>query len=329
MKVYRIRYLIQILSFLFLIYGGYLGLRAGNLFPAQQCSNNDSYLGGGCYLLPLQRLQYGIKMDPEKERGMMPFPGYTIIWRCSGAYLRLFLSFFVVALIFSKFWCGWACPFGTFQDWIASMRRRFSIRECQISYRTKRNLRIVKYILLILFLGVHFYLISDFPRDIDPPYCRICPVKLFLPPFEGNFLNQAVDFTVGIQRFWTSIATSALAGIVLVGIMFRDRIFCLICPVGALFDTFRRIGLPRLKKQADSCTGCGNCWRVCPMDIKEVYLEKKEKDVLKENCNLCLKCIEACPQDKALSATFLKKNIISSSKKYFSDWFKRRHRLQW
>lgn len=58
------------------------------------------------------------------------------------------------------------------------------------------------------------------------------------------------------------------------------------------------------------------------MDIEEVYLEKEKEDVDKENCIFCLKCIEACPEDKALSATFMKKNIFSSSKAYFTKWIK-------
>ncbi|MBL7130664.1 MAG: 4Fe-4S binding protein [Candidatus Omnitrophica bacterium] len=326
MKVYRLRYLIQILCFLLLIYGGYVGLRFNNFFPSTQCLNNDSYHGSGCYLLPLQRSQYGIRMDPQEERGMLPFPGYTVMWGWAGAYLRLFLSFFVMVLIFNKAWCGWICPFGTLQDGITFTRKKFSVRGTQFSEKTKSNLSILKYVLLLGFLSI-YVLLACGVRELDPIYCRICPAKAFLPLFEGNPLNLAVDFTVGLGRFWTSIATAVIAGAVFVGIVFRERFFCILCPVGVLIDKLNKVSFLQLKKKINSCTSCGNCWRVCPMDIKEVYLEKKKDNVTEEGCILCLKCIEACPQNKALFIKFFKKIIFFSSRKYFFKWFKEKNKI--
>ena len=327
MKIYRIRYFIQILSFLLLIYGGYVGLRFNNFFPSTQCLNNYSYYSSGCYLLPLQRSQYGIRMDSQEERGMLPFPGYTVMWGWAGAYLRLFLSFFIVVLILNRAWCGWLCPFGTFQDGITFIRKKLSVRETQFSEKTKVNFKKIRYLSLFAYLSIFVLLICGV-RELDPIYCRICPVKVFLPLFEGNPLNLAVDFTVGLGTFLTSIITVIMAGIVLVGIFFRERFFCIFCPVGALIDILNKCSFLRLKKKPDSCSGCGNCWRICPMDIKEVYLEKKKDNVTEEGCILCLKCIEACPQDKTLSLTFLRKNIFSSSTKYFFEWFKRKNKQQ-
>lgn len=311
-----------------MIYGGYLGLRFENFLPNMQCPNNDSYSGGGCYLMPLLRNQYGIKMDPNSESGMMPFTGYIVLWGRSWAYLRLLIALFVFVILFNKSWCGWMCPFGTIQDIMTFMRNKFSIRETLFSEQTKQKLKVIRYLLLYLFLAVYILLIFNITYpNMEPFYCRICPAKAFLPPFEHNFLNIAVDFTVGLGRFLTSIAAVIILGFITVEIFFVRRFFCVLCPVGAFLDTFNKPSLLKITKNANRCTRCGNCWRMCPMDIKEVYLEEENGNVIKEKCILCLKCIEACPQDKALSLQYKGLNIFSSSKKYFSKWFGARSKL--
>lgn len=80
----------------------------------------------------------------------------------------------------------------------------------------------------------------------------------------------------------------------------------------SLFD---RIGFIGLRKNNSKCTSCGTCARVCPMDIREVNLEEEKRNVLTQDCMLCFKCIENCPEDDALKATFLTKSFFHSSRK--------------
>ncbi len=99
MKLHKIRILVQVLFFLFLIYGAYFGLRFENFIPTWRCQNQVSY-SEGCYLLPLQRLQYGLKIYPEGFRGM-PLPGYVVLWGKWSAYLRFLLTLiiFIISLL--------------------------------------------------------------------------------------------------------------------------------------------------------------------------------------------------------------------------------------
>jgi ferredoxin len=46
------------------------------------------------------------------------------------------------------------------------------------------------------------------------------------------------------------------------------------------------------------------------MNIKEVY--KNDGNIIKDDCNLCLKCLENCPREKALSINYFNKTIFSS-----------------
>ena len=47
------------------------------------------------------------------------------------------------------------------------------------------------------------------------------------------------------------------------------------------------------KVNADKCTGCNTCVRVCPMDNINLT---DEKALIGDNCTVCLACVHVCPQ---------------------------------
>ena len=47
------------------------------------------------------------------------------------------------------------------------------------------------------------------------------------------------------------------------------------------------------KVNADKCTGCNTCVRVCPMDNINLT---DEKAIIGDNCTACLSCVHVCPQ---------------------------------
>lgn len=318
MRIYRIRYLVQIVFFFIIIYGAYFGIRFKTFLPMLGCTNTSHY-SRSCYMLPLQNFQNGINISPD-GLNIMPFPGYAIIWGQARAYLWFFLSIVIFVLVSNKLWCGWICPFGTFQDGVNFLRRKLKLRETRFSESTKNNFRSVKYIFLVLFLGLLAGQAFGFRADMPPIYCNICPVRPFLSIFEGSLLNFGIGYPPGI---FFSIITCIFAGVVFIGMFLKERFFCNFCPVIAFFNCFSRLSMLKLKKNVNSCNSCGNCWRVCPMDIKENYSEKKNENLLSENCILCLRCIEVCPQDNTRSLSWFKKNILASSKRYFAGFLKK------
>jgi len=265
--------------------------------------------------MALQRSQWGFQIS---------FAEAISVWGLRA--LGMFAGFFLLTIIFSKAWCGWICPFGTLQDWITFLRKKLGIRESQFSWTLRDRLKPIKYILLI-FLIVIPILIGNagLHSDFGLPFCQICPAKKLMPIFAGNFRYFAVDISNPITAFM-SIVSLILTAFFFVGMFFKDRFFCLFCPLLALISLFEKFGFLGLEKKVDACTGCGNCQRVCPLNIREVHLEKKKKNVLTQDCILCLRCVESCPQAKVLSLKFFKNTIFSSSKDYISKRFIKKKR---
>ena len=103
----------------------------------------------------------------------------------------------------------------------------------------------------------------------------------------------------------------------LLGALIKRRFWCRFCPLGLLMSLYRKISFIKLRKNDETCTHCGICANVCPVEIEEVYLSRGRSDVTFADCILCLKCIEYCPEDDALKATFLGRSIFTSSAEGF------------
>jgi polyferredoxin len=71
------------------------------------------------------------------------------------------------------------------------------------------------------------------------------------------------------------------------------RPFCrTLCPLGAFYGLFNRVSLIQLKFNADNCTKCGACQRVCPVNIRV------DQSPNSGECIRCLRCCtEACQFD--------------------------------
>ncbi len=307
----RFRFWVQLASFFILVYGGYFYINLGNSLPTFSCGFNGDGKGGICYLLPLQH-QMHISWDA------------LLGWR--GIALGTgFLTFLAWLFVLNKAWCGYVCPFGTIQDWMTKLRQLFGIRYSNYSLETFNKLKNVKYLLLILLLVIPFAMANPvpgtghLPDDLATPFCKICPARMVMPAFTGDFSQWTVDFSTGTAMVMTSLGMLVL-GIFLVGAFFNKRFFCFFCPMSALHALFANIAFLKLKKTGEKCTRCGDCYRVCDMQIKAIADDVESKVIVKDDCMLCLKCVAACPEEGALKATFLGIPIYESTE---AGFFKR------
>ncbi len=302
--VSNLRLITQHLMFVVLTYGGRAGIQLGHALPCLSCPVVTGY-GGHCYLVTLQSYVWGLQMAAAD---MLTAKGLQALYQLA--------IFVLLAALLGKLWCGWICPFGTFQDWVSHLRKKLGIREGQFSWRTRDLFKPVKYILLAYLLVIPLLVAhTGLHDDFRLPFCKICPAKPIMPLFVGKTRCLELDFTNTITMVFSILSVGIAAGM-LVGMFFKERFFCTVCPMAPLIHFVKRISPIRFEKTVDGCLGCGNCHRMCPVDIRDVHEQQEKKDVLTEDCMLCMTCAESCPQDRVLSLKYFKWRLFSSSGSY-------------
>ncbi len=200
-------------------------------------------------------------------------------------------AFYVVGLLLlfgltlGRVICGWLCPFGMLQE----LLHRVPTHKIQKN-RATRLLSWLKYVILAVF-AVIIPAYYAFRRVPLPAFCKyICPAGT-LEGAVGLLSNPANADKYGMlgALFTHKIVIMAL---ILTACVFIYRAFCrFLCPLGAVYGLFARVALLGIRVKEESCTGCGACLRVCPMDIRRVG---------DHECIQCGQCVEACPE-KAIS----------------------------
>ncbi len=306
-NVSRFRFWVQLVTFILFVYGGYWGISISQNLPIFACPY-DHATGGTCYLISLQHQLHITWANLFSWRGV--------------AVLTSFGTFLIFFLVLNKAWCGFVCPVGTLQDWITKLRKSLGIRFSRYEDSTFKYLKVIKYIFLLWLLIVplaianSFFGLPQMSHDWFPPFCTICPTRVIMPLFTGDVSQLIIDFSSTPSLIMTTLGVLA-AGLFLTGSFVKKRFFCLFCPMSALQYLFSKIAFLRLNKDGNKCTKCGNCYRVCDVGIKEIADDITSKNIVKDDCMLCLKCVEACPEDRCLEVTFLKFPIISATEEGF------------
>ena len=276
-----VRWLVMILSFVLLTWGGsWLGLWFEELYiPVLSCSkyNPEQIVGSACYYM--SHLNILFTLEPQQ-------------------IIVFFLCFFLPLFLFGKLFCGFICPMGFAQDVLHAARQKTGIQGISMTERFYEHLAVIKWTAVILFLGMGF-------AGLD--FCNICPAVTLSPAFSG------FKTTVYISGF--------VMLFVLVGSFFKSRFFCNICPLGLIMGLFHKLSLVRLKKDCTACTECGACYNACPMGIKSIYTERGKVNVTDINCLMCGECIRNCPEDNALKITLAGRPLYTSSREKFMKRF--------
>ncbi|MDR1546088.1 MAG: 4Fe-4S binding protein [Deltaproteobacteria bacterium] len=302
MRLTDLRLISRHVSFVTLMYGGRFGLQLGPALPCFSCP----YVGGcagNCYLMGLQGyIGLGAKFaglwSPEALR--------------AAGWLAVFLA---LCLTLGKAWCGWVCPFGLLSDWLTFLRRKLGLRALQLSPRTLRGLGSVKYLLLAwLLIGPVLIRLGLLHPDFYLPFCQICPGKSLLPLFAGETRYLALDLTNPVTA-GLSGALIVISAFMVAGMFWRERFFCLFCPMLAILHLLKPFYALKLLKNPSVCRGCAACRRVCPMEIEAVFLEKSPRRVQVQpaECLGCGDCLAHCASGGGLEFRFLGRRLIASS----------------
>lgn len=201
------------------------------------------------------------------------FAAGTLVQKIHASSIILMYAVFALSILFGPVFCGWICPFGTFQEFIGKIGRKLFGKRYNnfIPKKLDSVLRYIRYLVLALVIYNTATTAKLVFQNIDPYYA------LF------NFFTNEVAITAYV----------ALAITVLLS-LFVERPFCkYMCPYGATLGIFNLFRIFKIKRNKNTCISCNACDKACPMNI-EVSSSNK---VYNHQCISCLKCTSenACP----------------------------------
>ncbi|WP_345971873.1 4Fe-4S binding protein [Sulfurimonas diazotrophicus] len=308
MNLNRFRFLFQLAAFMLLVYGGYAGIDLGNKLPTFACVFNSEGSGGKCYLGMLQH---------DLNHPLKSFLGFA-----GGAFLISLGVFILWLVLLNKAWCGYMCPLGTMQDWITALRKKMRIGASEYTWENRSRIKPIKYILLVLLLIIPIMIsnsllgLPTLPSGLSMPFCDICPGRMMIPLFTGDFHQFYIDYSTTADLVMTTLGM-VVTGLFLAGAFIKKRFFCYFCPMSALHYVFSKSTAFRLLKDGAKCTKCGDCYQACDMDILEIADDVTHRNLVTEDCTLCLKCVAACPEEGCLEANFAGQTLFESTKEGF------------
>lgn len=230
--------------------------------------------------------------------------------------LPTILVIFLLLFIFGRFWCGWVCPIGAIGDFISFIRNKLNINFLHISNSAKYLIRIASISTFLLSLVISFLVgfpyFSRFQCFLFLPYCQLCPARLICPNFDPiRHGPEWKDFSTVYSTSFTFLSWLILIFFIFSFFYFK-RLWCRFCPVGLFNSWFNKGCLLELKIIKNKCNKCGACVQACPMYIDKMLSVKKDTIYNDKNCIFCLQCITACPQNNCLSLNILGKSIVKS-----------------
>lgn len=184
-----------------------------------------------------------------------------------------------VGVLLGRVVCGFLCPFGLIQELIH--------RIPSPKLRLPRWTRALKYVILVVFVGLMPVLLTDFMGMGQPAFCQyICPSGTLLGALPLLAVREELrDALGGLFLLKVFILAVTLVSCVLV-----YRFFCkTLCPLGAIYGILNRVSFWRLQVDESRCVHCGKCARVCKMDVDPVCAPDSPE------CIRCGACAEACP----------------------------------
>lgn len=249
---------------------------------------------GFTLLIGIRHLLPGEAASGGSFDAFCPFGAIETLWRyiTTGTALRTtsLLNFTIlggvlaVSIISGRAFCGWMCPVGAVQEFLAWLARRVSGEKHHIRgkrrnhtfpiHLTSRGDRVLvwaKYLILALIVWAS-------AATVYPPLHAFCPARALF----------SFKLTTGLM--WSVLITFIVTS------LFVERVWCkYLCPLGAFLSVFNKLAPLRLVVNDTRCNACGRCEVDCPMGIRNI------PDRLRDcECIQCLECMNTCAREGAL-----------------------------
>jgi len=188
-----------------------------------------------------------------------------------------FTTVMLLTIVMGRWFCGWVCAFGAYNDFIYFISRKVFKRKFKVNEKVDSILKYTKYVVLIFIIIISWTMGSNILGSTSP----------------WDAFGQITDLS--------TIFSSLLIGLMLlvlitIGAFFVERFFCrYLCPLGAVFSLISRLGITKINKPKADCGKCKACTINCSMGLK-LY---KVNGARGGDCINCLKCTEVCPRNNA------------------------------
>jgi len=231
-------------------------------------------------------VEYGIEipiLGSASLHALCPFGGVVSIYQVAtgGGFVQkihesswiLMWIGFGIALFLGPVFCGWICPFGTFQEWLGRIGKKLFKKRYNrfVPARLDAVLRYLRYLVLA--------------------------AVVYNTAVTGVLMFANMDPYFALFNAWTgevAITAFVVLGVVMLLSLFVERPFCkYACPYGAVLGLFNLVRIFPIRRNAETCIDCGLCDKHCPMNINV-----SGKTVIRHHqCISCLECTSevACP----------------------------------
>ncbi len=177
--------------------------------------------------------------------------------------------------------CGWLCPFGALQEFLALFARWLRIRQIRLNYSVHRVAQFIKYPIFLVLTATAFYSLTAAELMVE------------IEPFK-------TVMTLFFVRDWPFVV---YAGLLLAMGLFIHKFYCrYLCPLGAGLAILGKLQIFKWLTRIGLCgSPCQTCRRRCEID--SIRPDGRIND---EECIQCLECIAVLQDNRQCVDRLLK-----------------------